>query len=375
MPLRGIIILVFIMMPVSLAYAQENVELSPRVGAKMVYDLEYDRVVLFGGYTLDETRDFYNDTWVLSPVDATWTKLLIDGPCNRGSHSMAYNPDLSNILLFGGQTNTKRLSDTWVFDCNTETWTEIETETTPEGRSDFDMVYDPNNQVFIIYGGWGDRTGLQHDTWTFDLETSTWNEIETENTPGRIYGQSLEYDHLRERVILYGGHLRSPISHEYVDEVWYFHLENSSWRQSSSIDKPHGRYWSGVGYSEDDSSLVVFGGSYGIGPMNETWILNTDEKRWTQLSSQDYPTRRVISDMVYVESQRSFILFGGGNRNTTFEDTWRLDTETWDWSEVQTNYSSRDAVSTGEQSIIPGYSLISIIIGVSVLIHQTKKLD
>ena len=371
--LREIFLVVILLMPVSLVNAQENVELSPRVGAKMVYDVENDRVVLFGGYSLEGERDFYNDTWFFSPVDDTWTKLLIDGPTNRGSHSMAYNPDQGTILLFGGQTNTRRLSDTWIFDCITETWTEIETETAPEGRSDFDMVYDPSNQVFILYGGWGDRSGLQHDTWTFDPETSTWTEVETESSPGRMYGQSLVYDHNKETVILYGGHLRSPISNDHVDEAWHFHLENSSWTQSTSLDKPHGRYWSGVSYSEDDSSLVVFGGSYGIGPMNETWILDTDEMRWTQLNSHDYPTRRVISDMVYVESQDSFILFGGGNIHATFDDTWRLDTETWDWSEIQTSYSSRDAVDAREQGI-PGYSLISILVGTSVLILRKRKL-
>jgi len=341
----------------------------------MVYDTENDRVILFGGYTVDETREFYNDTWVFSPDDNIWTELLINGPSNRGSHSMAYNSDEGTILLFGGQTSTRRLSDTWVFDCSTETWTEIETESAPEGRGDFDMVYDSNNQVFIIYGGWGHRTGLQHDTWTFDPETGVWTEIETDSDPGRMYGQSLEYDHIRKRVILYGGHLRSPISHDHIDEAWYFHLENSSWAQSSSIDKPHGRYWSAVSYSEDDSSLVVFGGSYGIGPMNETWILDTDEMRWTQLISPDYPIRRVISDMVYVESQDSFILFGGGNNSpANFNDTWRLDPETWEWSEIQPSYSSREAFETREPGVIPGYSLLSIIIGTSVLILRRKKL-
>ena len=92
----------------------------------MVYDIENDRIILFGGYTVDGEREFYNDTWVFSPDDGIWTKLLIDGPSHRGAHSMAYNPDQGTILLFGGQTSTRRLSDTWVFDCITETWTEIE---------------------------------------------------------------------------------------------------------------------------------------------------------------------------------------------------------------------------------------------------------
>jgi N-acetylneuraminic acid mutarotase len=377
--LRVIIILLFLI-PYPQVTAQNHDVISPRAASRMVLDSENNQILLFGGYTVGETRDYYEDTWVFSPLDNTWTQLIIDGPSPRGAHSMAYSPDQGTILLFGGQSSNNRLGDTWIFDCRSETWTQIETEIAPEGRSDSDLAYDSVQKVFILYGGWGDKSGLQSDTWMFDSETKVWSQYETDINPGKMYGQSLEYDAERERVILYGGHLRSPISHDYIEDIWFFYPENSSWSQSSFINKPHGRYWNAAAYSAEDSALVVFGGSYGEGALNETWLFNIDMMSWTRLESAVFPSRRVISDMVYVESLGFFILFGGGglidNSYLQYNDTWKLDTETWTWSQIQASYSTREKIQVTEESNISGYSNPVILtgIGLIILIKRRKSL-
>lgn len=373
MRILKVLFILFLLIPVSNVKAQNSGELSPRAGHKMVYDSKNNRVILFGGNTFGQKNEYYDDTWVFSTADNTWTQLTIDGPSSRGEHSMAYNPDKESILLFGGQTSAGRIGDTWIFDCRTEKWTEIETETSPEGRSDFDMIYDPSRKIFILYGGYG-RYGLKSDSWMFDPETNTWSEYETYSNPGRMYGQSLEYDSFGERVILYGGHLRSPTSRDYVDEVWFFSPDNGSWIQSSGLNKPHGRYWGAVGYSPEHSSLAVFGGTYGEGQLNETWVFNIEDTSWTELDSPVFPSRRVISDMVYVESELCFILFGGVNTSYIhFSDTWKLDAETWTWSQIQTRYSAREATGNVKPNNIPGYSMIPLLIGVGSLIILTRK--
>ena len=369
-----VLVIIFLLIPVPHVNAQNSGELSPRAGHKMIFDTENNRVILYGGNTESETRQFYDDTWIFSPTDNTWTQLIIDGPDPRGGHAMAYNPDKGTVLLFGGRTSTRRLDDTWIFDCRTEIWTEIETETNPEGRSDSDIVYDSIRKVFILYGGWGDRSGLQSDTWMFDPESNTWPEYETVNNPGTMYGQSLEFDPVGERVILYGGHIRSPVSREYVDEVWFFYPDNSSWVQSNCLNKPHGRYWNAASYSTEYSLLLVFGGSYGDGSLNETWVFNTDEVSWTLLDSPYFPSRRVIPDMVYIDSQRCFILFGGVNNSYThFGDTWKLDAETWTWNQIEATYSSREAIKIREQGIIPGYPILALITGIGLVVLTRKK--
>lgn len=108
--------------------------------------------------------------------------------------------------------------------------------------------------------------------------------------------------------------------------------------------------------------------------MNETWVLNMDEKSWTQLDSPVFPSRRVKSNMVYDESQEYFMLFSGVNNSYThFSDTWKLEPETWAWSQIQTRYSAREAVGEQETGIIPGYPTLSIIAGVGAFIILSKR--
>ena len=213
--------------------------------------------------------------------------------------------------------------------------------------------------IFILYGGWGSRTGLQSDTWKFDPMTNTWTEYETAETPGPMYGHRLEYDSRNERIMLYGGHLRSPVSREYIEDIWYFFPDNSSWIKSNLAYKPHGRYWNALASSNGDSLLVVFGGTYGEGAMDETWILNTSMMKWTQLDSLESPSRRVISDMVYIESINSFLLFGGGglieNSYQQYNDTWVLDPNTWMWKRIQTRYTAREGIQIPERRVISGF--------------------
>ena len=375
MRLLQIIVVFLLLLNTSTVSAQDYDSISPRVGSRMAVDTQRNQVILFGGYTIDEGRTYHDDTWIFSPTDNTWTRLLVDGPSPRGAHSMVYSAEHDIILLFGGLSGSGRLGDTWVFDCSTESWSLIETDTAPEGRSDSDMVYDPVRGVFILYGGWGDRTGFQRDTWAFDPEANTWSEYVTAIEPGPMYGQRLQYESVNECVILYGGHLRSPISREYIEDVWYFYPANSSWIKSDTINKPHGRYWNAVAYSAEFSSLVSFGGTYGEGAIDETWILDTNDMSWNQLNPSQSPSRRVISDMVYVDSLKCFILFGGGGLidgvNQQYNDTWKLDPSDWSWTQIQTSYTFRERNQTTEQGI-PGFTTSTILIGVGWLILLNK---
>ena len=131
-------VIIFLLLLTSFPYtnAKEIDVISPRVGSRMVVDTENNQVILFGGYTVEDSSNYFDDTWIFSPIDYPWTHLLIDGPSPRGAHSMAYNPEDGVILLFGGQSSYGRLGDTWQFNCDSETWSEIETDIAPEGRGD-----------------------------------------------------------------------------------------------------------------------------------------------------------------------------------------------------------------------------------------------
>jgi hypothetical protein len=130
-------------------HAQEaSATLSPRTGHRLVYDSGNDRIILFGGNTVNHERVYYDDTWVLSLSENTWTKLPVEGPSPRGEHAMAYSSDHNKVLLFGGVGLTNRLGDTWVFDCDTDTWEWSELE--PDFR--IEEVDAPREEEFQVPG-------------------------------------------------------------------------------------------------------------------------------------------------------------------------------------------------------------------------------
>ena len=96
-----------------------------------VYDPVNDRIMMFGGSNDD---DLFDDTWVLNTTSGIWTELALDtSPIPRHSGVMVYDSADEVIILFGGHNGTSWACDTWVFDCNTESWTEMLPDITPPG--------------------------------------------------------------------------------------------------------------------------------------------------------------------------------------------------------------------------------------------------
>ena len=87
---------------------------SARLAAPMVYDPSISALVLFGGKYLGH---FYNDTWEFH--SGKWfnvTTSLLGAPYNRGYEMMTYDPLMSSVVMFGGQTFFPgTLDDTWLF--------------------------------------------------------------------------------------------------------------------------------------------------------------------------------------------------------------------------------------------------------------------
>ena len=67
------------------------------------------------------------------------------------------------------------------------------------------MVYDPINQKTLLYGGWGDELGLMDDTWIYDSQTNQWTEVFPVDNPSTRQSFSIYYDFDAQRVILFGG--------------------------------------------------------------------------------------------------------------------------------------------------------------------------
>ena len=73
----------------------------------------------------------------------------------RNSHAMAYDPARKRVVLFGGTignlVSPRLMRDTWEWDGTR--WIKLQPPTSPPGRAQHAMAYDPVRQTVLMHGG------------------------------------------------------------------------------------------------------------------------------------------------------------------------------------------------------------------------------
>lgn len=117
-----------------------------------------------------------SDTWTYDLSINNWTEMMpSSSPSAREYHSMVYNLKFDKVILFGGFSGTY-LSDTWVYDLESNIWTNMNPVNPPDGRAEHSMVYDSDLDMIVLFGGYNGSSSL-NDTWVYDLDTNTWTEM------------------------------------------------------------------------------------------------------------------------------------------------------------------------------------------------------
>lgn len=197
-------------------------------GAQMAYDAGSDRIVLFGGLHLSD-GSLSDETWTYDVDTDTWTQMHpAVSPPGRNFHSMAYDPQTDRVILFGGY-GERNFADTWAYDVDTGTWTELTPKRSPSARTYMAMVYDPVGKRIILFGG---TTGIAEeplgDTWAFDPAANTWTALSPESAPGPRGWHAMAYDAEARVIVLFGG---GPTREEYTAETWIYDPRGNTWSQ------------------------------------------------------------------------------------------------------------------------------------------------
>jgi hypothetical protein len=282
--LLGILLLTSIQSPLSLA--ADSPRPTERFGAVMVYDEAKKRLILFGGSEWDESPTFYDDTWTYNYSSNTWVELNpAVRPPSRFNPGIAYIADRQAILIFGGyRTPDRNLNDTWLFDVNTDTWRELEPSNSPAPRSNVGMTYDAKNRRVILFGGSSNSEYPTSDTWTYDFESNSWTEMHPAASPKPQYGVGMVYDSLNERILLFEGHCvtrdeSGRVRDGYDGDLYTYDYANDTWR-IIECSTPPGRYWYSTAYDTDLGRMIMFGGIRWIGGYgnmyNETWVYDSE---------------------------------------------------------------------------------------------------
>lgn len=195
------------------------------LAAGMADDPAQGGVLLFGGcddFSIDilaETgscaSNGFVDTTSLYTVSAGWKTLSLSSqPSAREAPGMAYDPQLGEIVLFGGSPNGAAcLGDTWVFKGGA--WTNITSTlaVSPPARANFAMFYDAEAQEIIAFSGDGAATIID-DTWAFN---GTWTQLFPATSPAGRDGMGAAGGDATTPPALFGG---SVINSSYQSDTW-----------------------------------------------------------------------------------------------------------------------------------------------------------
>lgn len=174
---------------------------APRLSAAGLYDASRHRLVLYGGFdTFDFGGgvDYFSDVWALDLNTMTWEQLAneVGGPDGRFGSSMMYDVEFDNYMLFGGHDDQAlgNRNDNWLFFPSNNTWGQLGLGDTfnspqigvcefppdfttidpalPERRTYHTIVWSETCNRGLMFGGKTD-CGSANDVWSYADEAWT----------------------------------------------------------------------------------------------------------------------------------------------------------------------------------------------------------
>ncbi len=272
------------------AWIEEATSLSPGpVDGTMAYDVESDRVVLFVGCKVEKVPGRPNvecipesGTWAFDSNTSTWTNMEPEGgPTAAMGARMAYDSESDRMILFGGWDPESRsaagaINATWAYDFNENLWTNMTPEISPPGREYHAMGYDAGSDRVILFGGRGPIPVDVRVVWTYDFNTNTWEELDSSEAPRPEGYAAMAYDANNQQMILYAG-----------NKVWSFDLEENAWTLLADFPAPGKLLGHGMVYREDADQVFIFGGGSNLlGPTSKTWMYDPGANEWSEFSPE-----------------------------------------------------------------------------------------
>jgi hypothetical protein len=351
----------------------------------MAYDPLRDRVVLYGGMSINSdglTVTQLFDTWEFDGT--TWTKSGDAGvepgkeAVQAGRPMLAYDKARNEMILVGVDTELKM--HMYRRDTQANAWVEIKPEKMPDCLNDGAMVYQDHTASIIGIGGVCSLTdGFIDKTWEWN--GTTWAEVKT-NDVSRGTGHTLAYDSLRQYSLLFGG--TDALSAKPRSTTLLY--RNGNWRFAILYTRPAPRSLFALTGDPATKTTWLLGGlnEYSAGYEADFWgyragqwfvqvmkdpppscdapltAFDTDRNKlilvcWAAASTdvlvyeftgtegafkkidstKSKPSARRQGALVYDQTLKKIVLFGGYDNANFKDDTW-----TWDganWTEVKKN--------------------------------------
>jgi hypothetical protein len=157
----------------------------PRQDYAAAWDNADHQLYIFGG-TDTKTAASYNDLSSYSTITSAWSLVTPLGalPTPRRGAAAAWDPTLSELLVFGGMTGAgayaRFTSDVWAYAPATNAWTALWLNGAvggPSPRAHVAIAWDATNSRLLVFGGQTNDNAtpaLTNDLWAFSPTTRVW---------------------------------------------------------------------------------------------------------------------------------------------------------------------------------------------------------
>ncbi len=241
-----------------------------------------DKVILFGGGDgAFNGGAHFNDTWVYDLSENNWTlKNPSYSPPRKHMHAMATVYGEDKIVLYGGNDGTgSYFNDTWIYNIGNDTWTQKTPKSSPCNRSSHAMAAIYKTDKILLFGGINFKN-CYDDTWIYDSNNNTWTNMKPTQHPCGRYSHAMVNIYGTDKVMLFGGtndvpHKTEPSTNfkTYFNDTWIYDLSENTWTQKIYIQKPAGRCLFAMASVLGEYKAILFGGTFAYWPLlNDTWI-------------------------------------------------------------------------------------------------------
>ena len=290
-------------------------------------------VVMFGGAGLS---GLLSDTWIWDGVQ--WTEVSLDaGPSAR--YGAGAVTDCDGVFLYGGRVSADVYSpEQWVW--INGAWVQLPTpdaDAGPSGRADFAFAK-VNSATTVLFGGENTVSSALQDTWTWDDTSWTcWSCQSQVHAPPSLHEAASGV--VGATFVVFGGYSDyGPPGSKLQGRTWVWN--GVDWGEPTlSLAGPSPRYQvaSASLTVNGTDMLVIFGGSDGSKPLDETWVW--DGLQWTKQAPSTIPPARTRASAATLHGPAGdrVVLFGGYDGQGALVDNV---TYTWDGSDWRAESAS-----------------------------------
>ncbi|KAL3843952.1 hypothetical protein ACJIZ3_001355 [Penstemon smallii] len=285
------------------------------------------------------------DQWVTPPVSGTRPKA-------RYEHGAAVIDD--KMYIFGGNHNGRYLNDLQVLNMRNWTWSKVEVQAGTGGMTNpcagHSLIPWDGNKLLSV-GGHAKDLSETLQVKVFDLQTCTWSTLKTYGKPPVSRGgQSVTL--VGNTLVIFGG---QDAKRSLLNDLHILDLESMTWDEMDTVGVPPSPRSDHAAAVHADRYLLIFGGGSHATCFNDLHVLDLQTMEWSRPTQQgEIPSPRAGHAGVTVGE--SWFLVGGGDNKSGVAETVVLNMSTLAWSVVTTVQGRIPLASEGSSLVLSSYS-------------------